>query len=409
MAYRDDTRWDDLRVTPEQAEAANGNAPVWAKYKDNASTANGGMLDIGTAGYLTIPDDAAYQGNNERLFSFWYYPSLTTASAGEILIAQYEGWWELWQETDGRLTLVIPGIGEAISIGSVNAQTWNHILLSIYLNGSFRVARLYLDAVYQTRVRRNGANFPTPTGDLIFSANATGNHFAIDQIAIITDNIFSDAEAAVYYNNGNGTLHAGTDTDILGLWDLDESSGSTAADEDANGNDGTLTGTENTDYVWYDSSGHVGTSISLGVFLPYFSPDVEESLMYSVQLPHTYTIGSNIRPHVHWVGPSNGTAGQEVRWGLEYTWANAGAVIGDTTIIYGSTNHLAETIVADKSYITQLGTIVGAGKNISSQLICRLFRDSGHGDDDYPDFAALIEMDFHIEIDARGSRQEYVK
>ena len=57
-----------------------------------------------------------------------------------------------------------------------------------------------------------------------------------------------------------------------------------------------------------------------------------------------------------------------------------------------------------------MGTISGTGKNVSSMLICRLFRNSSDPDDDLAQAAFLLEMDFHFEIDlAGGSREEFAK
>lgn len=152
-------------------------------------------------------------------------------------------------------------------------------------------------------------------------------------------------------------------------------------------------------------------SASQGVFTYLFDAATEEELYFSVQMPHGYKEGSDIKPHVHWMPTANGAAGADVCWGLEYTWVNIGDVMGNTSIIYGDTNHLAEDLVDDRQYITSLGTIDGTGKKISSMLMCRIFRDATGvgGTDDYASDAALLEIDIHFEKDSFGSNGEYTK
>ncbi len=150
---------------------------------------------------------------------------------------------------------------------------------------------------------------------------------------------------------------------------------------------------------------------SQGVFTWYFSPTTEEELYFTVQLPHNWEQGTDIYPHVHWFVKSNGGVGQDVCWGLEYTWANVGDSFSTTNIIYGDVNHLGEDLISDIHYITELGTLSGVGKQFSSMIICRIFRDATGtgGIDDYNADAGLLEIDFHYKIDSLGSDEEYVK
>ena len=148
---------------------------------------------------------------------------------------------------------------------------------------------------------------------------------------------------------------------------------------------------------------------SQGVFSYFFDSGSEEELYFAVQFPHSWQIGTDIEAHVHWVALSNGGVGQRVTWGLEYSWASIGDVFGNTTIITGSANYTDEDIVANKHYLTKLGTINGTGKQISSMMMCRVFRDATAGTDTYTSDAGLLEIDFHIKFDSLGSREEYVK
>lgn len=148
---------------------------------------------------------------------------------------------------------------------------------------------------------------------------------------------------------------------------------------------------------------------SQGVFTYFFDSGSEEELYFAVQFPHSWQLGTDIEAHVHWIANSAGGTGQRVTWGLEYSWANIGDVMGNTTIITGDVNHLDEDIVAKKHYLTELGTIDGTGKSFSSMMLCRIFRDATAGTDTYTSDAGLLEIDFHIKFDSLGSREEYVK
>jgi hypothetical protein len=173
-----------------------------------------------------------------------------------------------------------------------------------------------------------------------------------------------------------------------------------------------LAGSKDPGYAVFKTDG----AVSQGVFLYWFSDSTEEEVYFSVQLPHAWAEGTDIKPHVHWVAASTAVAaGTDACWGLEYTWANINGTFGNTALIYGDeqTNGATETITAGKHYITALPTISGSGKTMSSMLICRLFRSvsppiPGYTDDLVGD-AGLLEIDFHIQINSLGSDDEYVK
>lgn len=152
---------------------------------------------------------------------------------------------------------------------------------------------------------------------------------------------------------------------------------------------------------------------SQGVFSYAFDDATEEEVYFFVQLSHKWKIGTTIFPHVHWMPVSPGGAGETVSWGLEYTMADAGSVFANSSIIYGNTTNIAETLVQKKQYITSIGSGIDMATitGVSPMLACRLFRDAaGTGlTDSYADDAALLEFDFHYEIDALGSDEKYTK
>jgi len=149
-----------------------------------------------------------------------------------------------------------------------------------------------------------------------------------------------------------------------------------------------------------------------GIFIYFFDAGSEEQLFFAAQLPHTYKEGTILKPHIHWIPSAAGGAGEVVNWGLEYAIKSAAGVFGNTTIISANSHAPADSSLAqDKHYITGLPDISGSGLTISAMIIGRLFRDAGGvlGTDDYGADAGLLEIDFHFEKDADGSRQEYIK
>ena len=133
---------------------------------------------------------------------------------------------------------------------------------------------------------------------------------------------------------------------------------------------------------------------STGVFAHHFDKSAEEELFFSAQMSHMWKEGTDLKPHVHWA-PSDSGAGN-VGWGLACTWDNISGTYGNTTI---TTVTAAAGGVADKHILSSFPDISGSGKTFSSMLVCRVFRSAAVGADTYDDDAALLELDFHYEID----------
>lgn len=129
-----------------------------------------------------------------------------------------------------------------------------------------------------------------------------------------------------------------------------------------------------------------------------------EQVYFTIQLPHSYKEGSDITPHVHWT-PTDANAG-DVKWQLEYSWANIDATFPAVTTIIATDS---TDTTAWKHHFVDFSVISGTGKTISSMLICRLFRDPTDGADTYGSDATFLEFDVHFEIDTVGSRQIMTK
>lgn len=135
-----------------------------------------------------------------------------------------------------------------------------------------------------------------------------------------------------------------------------------------------------------------------------------DEVFFEVQLPHAWKQGSKIYPHVHW-SPIDTTAGNVV-WELEYSWANIDGTFGapgnmatDATAAGGTAwvHKLTKLKESGNDYID------GTGKTFSSMIMCRLHRNAGAGSDTLAKDVALLEIDFHYEVDSFGSDEEYSK
>lgn len=141
-----------------------------------------------------------------------------------------------------------------------------------------------------------------------------------------------------------------------------------------------------------------------------FEAGHHDEVFFEVQLPHAWKQGSNIYPHVHWT-PTDTTAGNVV-WELEYSWANINGTFGAPSNMATDATAAGGTAWVHK--LTQLKSggnayIDGTGKTFSSMIMCRLHRNSNSGSDTLNKDVALLEIDFHYEVDSFGSDEEYVK
>lgn len=133
-----------------------------------------------------------------------------------------------------------------------------------------------------------------------------------------------------------------------------------------------------------------------------FDPGDEESVNFSVQMPHSWAFETAIEPHVHWT-PTN-TNGGVVIWGLECTTGAISTTFGST-----ATSTVGQTANGTAYYhhYADFGEMSMTGiDSVSAMLVCRLFRDADATGDTYNADAALLEIDFHFLSDTLGSPEE---
>ncbi len=150
---------------------------------------------------------------------------------------------------------------------------------------------------------------------------------------------------------------------------------------------------------------------SNGVYLYQFdnaAAGSEKEVHFQMQMPHGKLLGSAINVHVHWLPVTAGTAGHTIRWGLEYTWAHVGESFPVTATVYGDTPVVGAIDVALSHCITPFPALTPpAGEDVSSILMCRLFRASANAADTATITAGVLFVDAHVEMDRLGSRDEY--
>lgn len=136
---------------------------------------------------------------------------------------------------------------------------------------------------------------------------------------------------------------------------------------------------------------------------------------FTVQIPHSYAVGSDIKVHVHWTPRDRGNEenGKVVAWKVDYSWANI-----DGTFPVSATADCSDTCngTDDRHEMSPDVTIDGhtaPAKGISSMLLCKIYRDDVIADNWVGTTAAqlpcLLEVDFHFPIDTIGSRSNASK
>lgn len=169
----------------------------------------------------------------------------------------------------------------------------------------------------------------------------------------------------------------------------------------------TRSGSNSPTYSLFKNNG----SGSQGVLLNYFSSTTEQELYFTVQIPHSYKLGTDLLPHVHWTTSSGTPSGSDVVWGLEYTVMAIGGNFPNTQIIY-ATNVISEIGTPSgtgQHLISGFPAISGSGLGISTVLVCRIFRAVAQSGDTFGNNTGFLGIDFHYEQNTMGSRTLWTK
>ena len=129
-----------------------------------------------------------------------------------------------------------------------------------------------------------------------------------------------------------------------------------------------------------------------------------EQVFAQVELPHDWSEGTAILPHIHWT-PINANAGN-VKWFMDY-------VVADVNGVFSGSQTLSVVDASDgvawKNQVAALGTINMAGYKISAHIVMRIYRTPTDAQDTYASDAGLLTLGIHYQKDSFGSRQEFIK
>ncbi|OFX38627.1 MAG: hypothetical protein A2X08_17995 [Bacteroidetes bacterium GWA2_32_17] len=126
-----------------------------------------------------------------------------------------------------------------------------------------------------------------------------------------------------------------------------------------------------------------------------------ESLSFIVQLPFDWKEGTTIYPKLNWKSETSATG--NVVWNFEYTWANLNTISPPESYPAITINTIVAKgpLKAKRSISTNLTNgnigIDGAGKKISSYIICRISRNSNNANDTYNADVCVMSFSFQIE------------
>jgi hypothetical protein len=142
-----------------------------------------------------------------------------------------------------------------------------------------------------------------------------------------------------------------------------------------------------------------------------FAAGTTELVYALAQMPHSWSEGSGVFPHVHWQKTTSATG--NVLWRLRYKMVPINEVMDaawsandDVTSPVAGT---PDTDTADKHLISSFTEIDMTGKSLSDCILFEISRIGADAADTYGADARLLEFDVHIEIDAPGSDLEFTK
>lgn len=145
---------------------------------------------------------------------------------------------------------------------------WHHVLATYDGTGNASGINIYYDGVlwtvYNTENSFTPPDWSAETVEYARISTPTSNggggliNGTVDDVRIYTG-VLTQAQVSSIYNEGWKIL-ADDNTNLVGYWSFEDATGTKATDFSGNGNTGTLTNMENTDWV----AGRVGTALEIG-------------------------------------------------------------------------------------------------------------------------------------------------
>ncbi|RAU98608.1 LamG-like jellyroll fold domain-containing protein [Paenibacillus sp. YN15] len=251
--------WSFDETSGTTAADASGNVPVGTLIGGPVWTTghtNGALSFDGADDYVNLGNPSALQMTGAMTLSAWVYVD-TFTHAGRIIAKQgasgHRGW-SLNVESDGKASFQIATNSTTVqlvnSAAAIPSGQWVHLAgvyepgtaLKIYVNGRLSNSNTTSIAASQYNNSLNVNIGRRPSGDLYFDGK-------LDEVKAYNKSL-SASEVA------NLASTSTTVPDLIAHWSLNETSGTTAADNSGNDIDGTLTNGP----VW--TAGHTNGALS---------------------------------------------------------------------------------------------------------------------------------------------------
>ena len=400
--------WDDMRTSPMAANHSGANPPVLEIVANDGSATTGYAVDMdGNDDKITVP---YYSDMNVETMSINVWLNPDTVNSIEIVDRDASNIFEFYVN-NGAVYFKVNGSTVSTSSNVMVAGQTQMVTVTVNAEGSNTRVKIYVNKSLQEE-RVVNALLPTTnnTDGYIIGEYTSGgwNYEGVMDGLYIYNVQLSQSQIDELYNDGAGTTSHPTGiteaTDVIAKFDFNEGTG-TVADNNSTlgaGYDGTLVN----GVLWVDGLMGV-TSGSIGVMALSFPPDQVTEIFGSVQFSHKYKEGTTVYPHVHWKGED--TSAGDVVWKLEYMWINIGDSVTTTTTIVSRTVANDTVALTHRMNDVPSAGLDGTGKQISSIIQYRLYRDGNDAADTYAKKVYLSEFDVHFQIDTMGSRTTMAK
>lgn len=383
--------WDDIYIEPADLDTATTNPPLRKLFRDDGSVGTDDAVSfLGSTG-ATMGAYALADASLDVSYSveLWFRPQ-----TGGIGLIEFGGQNKATINGAGKIVTNFGGIN--VSTGFVNFGAWNHVIFNVDEGG---VLDIFLNGV--PYLGEDNVGTLNLQGTYTFAENGQVD---IDLITVY-DVLFSAAQALERWNGGAGTFTLPTgilDANRVLYCDCQNGAGSSILNN-TKGTNASLVGVESTDYEWI--TGPIGLPGTLGVYLPAFEALSDQSVGFTIPIPHDYKLGSLLYPHLHlsW-GATPPVAGETISFTLEYTTS----AIGDA---FPETQELTFTYTADgtevpyQHAIASWDTIPGVVNSVSAEIIASLIRET----DTFAQDVFFINHGTHYQINMLGSREQFTK
>jgi hypothetical protein len=138
-----------------------------------------------------------------------------------------------------------------------------------------------------------------------------------------------------------------------------------------------------------------------------FSSSVTENTYAILQMPHAWTEGGDITPHLHWSKTTD--ASGDVVWQIRYRLFNVNDVIPAWSDYLDISSRVGTLSDDQRMLIDLFSAIDMSDRTYSEMLSFHIRRKQDDTDDDYGADARLWEFDIHHQIDTPGSIEAFRK